>query len=204
MKKELDTGAVNIWENATPHYGADQHWYKNKFQGMSGCGPTTSALITMYLAAEFPSCSGLYKYTFPAKKDEFVLHMAEVREFVKPGAMGLTDAGYFASSTACFAQKRGVNLRYDILPNDMDNEAAYIYVKKALDEKLMPALLILRNPSVELDDFTWHWMAITGYDDEKSSVFISTYAKKYELVFSRVWVQYRPYRADVVIFHTAF
>jgi hypothetical protein len=74
-------------------------------------------------------------------------------------------------------------------------------IKKAIDEALMPALLILRNPSEELDDFTWHWMAVTGYDDVKGSVYVSTYAKEYELVFERVWVQYKPYQADIVILY---
>ena len=201
MKKTLDRNAITVWEGEKAHYGADQHWYKNRFEGMSGCGPTTAAMITMYLARVFPDCSGLYGYTFPAKKDEFALHMAEVREFVKPGAMGLTDAGYFASGTAAFARERGVGLGFCILPNGAGAAEAFGEVKKAVDEGLMPALLILRNPSVELDDFTWHWMAVTGYDGEKDTVFVSTYANEYEFGFSRVWVQYKPYHADVVIFY---
>jgi hypothetical protein len=201
MKKTIDLNAVNISENDKIYYGADQHWFKSKLHGLSGCGPTTAAQITMYLAAVYPSCSALYGYTLPATKDEFVSHMTEVREFVRPGAMGLTDAGYFASSTAEFAKCRGVDLTYDILPNDTDKEAAFAAVKKAIDDKLMPALLILRNPSIELDDFTWHWMAVTGYDEENGSVFVSTYAKEYEFIFSRVWIQYKPNHADIVILY---
>ena len=106
--------------------------------------------------------------------------------------MGLTDAGYFASSTAEFALRRGVELNYNIIPNEFGGGEAFETVKKAIDLKLLPALLILRNPSVELDDFTWHWMAVTGYDDEKKTIFVSTYAKEYEITFSRAWVQYRP------------
>lgn len=200
MKKTIDLSLINIWEDKAVYYGADQHWFKNKLHGMSGCGPTTSAMITMYMAAAFPSCSKLYGYGSPVQKSEFVSHMSEVREFVKPGAMGLTDAGYFASSTIDFAKDRGVSLQSAILSNDLESRDAFDKVKNATDDGLMPALLILRNPSVELDDFTWHWMAVTGYDEENDTIFVSTYAREYEIIFARAWVQYKPYHADVVIF----
>jgi hypothetical protein len=201
MKKTLDAGTIGIIENDIRHYGADQHWYKNKMHGMSGCGPTTAALITMYMAVAFPSCSALYGYSLPASKDEFISHMDSVRKFVRPGAMGLTDVKFFTSSTKEFAKAKGIELGCSILSRSSGYEQAFEEIKKAVDEALMPALLILRNPSKELDEFTWHWMAVTGYDNEKGSVLVSTYAKEYELIFKRVWVQYKPYRADVVILY---
>lgn len=198
MKKTLDLETISIIENEIKHYGADQHWYRNKLHSMSGCGPTTAALITMYLAVKFPECAGLYSYSLPAKKDEFISHMGSIREYVKPGAMGLTDSRFFASSTAKFAKTKGVKLDFYILSRQLSHTEAFAEVKRAIDEGMMPALLILRNPSEELDDFTWHWMAVTGYDDIKGSIYVSTYAKEYELIFERVWVQHKPYQADVV------
>ncbi len=199
MKRTLDADTVSIIENDIRHYGADQYWYKNKLHGISGCGPVTAALITMYMAAAFPSCAKLYALHLPAKKDEFISHMDSVRKFVKPSAMGLTDAGFFASSTKEFAKTKGVYLGSRVLPRAAAHNEAFEEIKKAIDEALMPALLILRNPSEELDEFTWHWMAVTGYDDLKESVLVSTYAREYELSFERAWVQYKPYQADVVI-----
>lgn len=201
MKKTLDIEAISIFEQDIRHYGPDQHWYKNKLHGLSGCGPTTAALITMYMAAVFPACSPLYRYGAPASKSDFIAHMDNIREFVKPGAMGLTDPHYFASSTEGFARSKGVVLNASVLPSGISCTEAFDEIKKAIDAGLMPALLILRNPSKELDDFTWHWMAVTGYDDDDVSVFISTYGKEFELGFERVWVQYKPYSADVVIFY---
>ena len=80
MKKTIDLSLINIWEDETAYYGADQHWFKSRLHGMSGCGPTTSAMITMYMAEAFPSCSKLYDYHFPVRKEEFVAHMAQVRD----------------------------------------------------------------------------------------------------------------------------
>lgn len=199
MKKTVDLEAISIIENDLRHYGADQHWFKNKLHSMSGCGPTTAALITMYMAVAFPQCAPLYAYAQPVRKDDFIAHMTNVREYVRPGAMGLTDSAYFASSTAQFAKGKGVNLASEILPRSLGYKEVFEAIKNAVDNKLMPALLILRNPSIELDDFTWHWMAVTGYDDEKQSIFVSTYSKEFELLFEHVWIQRKPYQADVVI-----
>lgn len=201
MKKTVDLEAISIIENDLRHYGADQHWFRNKLHGMSGCGPTTAALITMYMAVSFAPCAALYPYGQPVKKDDFITHMSEVREYVRPGAMGLTDASFFASSTREFAKSKGVELKSEILSRSLGHTEAFEAIKIAIDKKLMPALLILRNPSIELDDFTWHWMAVTGYDDEQGSIFVSTYSKEFELVFERVWIQRKPYQADLVILY---
>jgi hypothetical protein len=201
MIKTVDLEAISIIEDGLRHYGADQYWFKNKLHGMSGCGPTTAALITMYMAVTFQQCAALYPYGQPVKKDEFIHHMTEVREYVKPGAMGLTDPTFFAQSTVEFAKNKGVELRFEILSRSISHIEAFNRIKEAVDNRLLPALLILRNPVKELDDFTWHWMAVTGYDDGKESIFVSTYSKEYELRFESVWIQYKPYEADIVIFY---
>ncbi len=154
----------------------------------------------MYMAAVFPVCVPLYRYRLPACRSEFAAHMSEVREYVRPGFMGLTDAGYFVSSTSEFASSRGVALGSVLIQPESTADEAYGQIKKAIDKRYLPALLILKNPSPEIDDFTWHWMAITGYDDDGQSIYISTYAKEYSLEFSRVWIQDLPYHADVVYF----
>ena len=200
MKKTIDLDAICILDGNNEYYGADQHWFVNKLHGMSGCGPTTAALITMYMAAVFSSCGPLYRYGLPARRDEFTAHMDEVRKFVRPGTMGLTDAGYFASSTSEFAESRGVVITSVRLPLGLTADEAFEKIRKAIDQRYVPALLILKNPSPDIDDFTWHWMAVTGYDDTDGCIFVSSYAKEYGLNFNKVWIQEKPYHADLVYF----
>lgn len=202
MRKTIDTGAINIVDGSAVHYGADQHWFRKTMHAKSGCGPVTAALITMYMAAVFEeNCAALYAYGFPANKDDFVVHMADVREYVKPGFMGLTDENYFAKSTADYAKSKGVLIKSQKISKSLSVGVAWGFIKKVIDEKYMPALLILRNPSYELADFTWHWMAVTGYDDEKRTILISTYAKEYEIKFDQVWNQREPYKTACVYFY---
>jgi hypothetical protein len=35
--------------------------------------------------------------------------------------------------------------------------------ERTIGQGYMPALMILRNPHREIDDFTWHWIADDSY-----------------------------------------
>lgn len=201
MIKKLDAKLFHIYEGDTRHHGSNQYWFRKKLHGISGCGPATSALILSYMAQAFPGeCSTLYEHDKPVNKDDFIGFMQEVREFVKPGLSGLTDHDFFAKATVEFAKTKGVDLRRQNISTSLSRGIAFGFIRKAIEEGYMPALLILRNPEPELSDFTWHWMAITGYDDVKRTIFISTYGQEYELEFKKVWNQSRSYSANCVYF----
>lgn len=200
MIKKLDEKHFYISDGETKHYGSSQYWFKRKLHGLSGCAPATSALILSYMAQVFPKCTALYEHDKPVRKDDFVDFMQEVREYVKPGIKGLTDHKFFAKATLEFAKSRGVNLKRQNVSTSLNKGIAYGFVRKAIEEGYMPALLILRNPEKELRQFAWHWMAVTGYDDVKGTIFVSTYGKEYELDFEKVWNQSKPYRANCVYF----
>ena len=202
MRKTIDTGVLRIVDRDAVFFGADQNWFKKKMHAKSGCGPATAALISMYMASVFSeSCAPLYPYVFPAKKDDFVVHMAAVREYVKPGPFGLADEDRFAKNTVAFAKSKGVSIKSQKISKSLNTGIAWGFIKKVINEKYLPALLILKNPSKELSDFTWHWMAVTGYDEEKQTVVVSTYGKKYELPFEQIWMQQKPFKSVCVYFY---
>jgi hypothetical protein len=202
MIKKIDSKLISVNNNGVAVIAADQQWFRTLFHSISGCGPTTASVILMYMASVFPDqCRGAYPYELPAKKEDFVPFMEAVREYVKPGLHGLTDDGFFAEQTAAFAKKLGVPLAYNRVMSSLTVGVAYGYIKKAVDEGYLPALLILRNPARELDDFTWHWMVITGYDDEKRTVFIATNGSESELSFDLIWHQKNPYKSACVYFY---
>ncbi len=202
MIQTIDRQKVQIFDGDTAFFGADQQWFPKRWHSVSGCGPTTAALITMYMAQVFAeSCAPLYPYPFPADKADFTAHMSEVRKFVKPGLMGLKSTAAFASGTAAFAKDRGVEIVPQVVQSSLNMQNAFGFIQKALEQRYMPALLILKNPSRELRDFHWHWMAVTGCDTDKQSVLVSTYGKEFELPFELVWQQQKPYEAGCVYFY---
>ncbi len=187
-----------IMDDEKKHFGGDQHWYKAKWHSVSGCGPTVAATILAHLAEYKESCRALYKYNFPLQKEEFVRHMGEVREFVKPGINGLTSKTYFACEVKRFAESRGVNLKTDLVSKKIDADKAYERVKHSIDKGLPLALLILKNPEPEIEEFTWHWMVVIGYKEEKRQIVMTTWGKIFDLDFDKVWNQSGRYSSGLV------
>jgi hypothetical protein len=204
MEISLDTRLICITDGETEYFGSDQQWFASHWHRVSGCAPATAALIASYMAAAFPeSCSGLYRYVLPARKDDFSAHMAVVREFVTPGAMGLTDPKEFAADMLSFARSCGAHIFAQQISPKLSCGVAFGFFREALRRGYLPALLLLRNPSPELGDFTWHWMAVTGCDTEKRTLTISSCGERHEIAFDRAWVQKKPYRAAGVYFYPA-
>lgn len=202
MEITTDTKLIIISDGKNEYYGADQEWFSLRRHRLSGCGPATAAMITMYMAGAFPqTCEKLYGFALPAQKSGFTAHMAQVREFVKPGSMGLTDPKEFAGGVLAFAAHRGAAIAAQQISSTLSAGVAFGFFKQALLHGYMPALLLLRNPSPELEELTWHWMAVTGCDDEKRTLTISTYGKREQISFDHAWIQQKPYRAAGVYFY---
>ena len=175
-----------ILDEDQKHFGGDQHWYKAKWHSLSGCGPTVAATILAHIAENTPSCRTLYRYDFPLQKEDFVRHMEQVREYVKPGMKGLTSKTFFACETRRFAADRGVILKTHILNKSFSANEAYDRIKQSIDGGYPLALLILKNPAPELEEFTWHWMIIIGYK-ENMQIVMTTWGKIFDLDFEKVW-----------------
>ena len=204
MEISIDTRLIHIADGETAYFGADQEWFASKWHRMSGCGPQTAAQIALYMAAAFPdSCASLYRFGYPADKKDFAQHMAGVRKFVKPGPMGLTDPIEFANGLLAYAARYGADIIAQQISPKLSAGVAFGFFKQALLHGYLPALLLLRNPSPELDDFTWHWMTVTGCDEEKRTLTIATYGKRYEIPFDKAWNQQKPYYAAGVYFYPA-
>lgn len=199
MKRKIDSKLIEVYDESVCYLGGDQNWFNKKMHRVNGCGPATAALITQYMAAASPDkCAPLYPYTLPATKQEFVEHMRDVRIFVKPGILGLTDPNYFTKAICDFAQSRGVKLKSQNIFTSHSEGVAFGFIIRAINEGYMPALFILRTPSKTLKDFTRHWMVITGYNEEKRTVYVISNTKEYELSFRSVWNQQKPYRTNCV------
>jgi len=186
-----------ILDDDKKHFGGDQHWYKAKWHSVSGCGPTVAATILAHLAEHAPSCRALYKYDFPLQKKDFVKHMGEVREYVKPGVGGLTSKTYFACEIKRFAESRGVALETNLINKNLNSNEAFQKIKLSIDNGFPLALLILKNPAPELEEFTWHWMVVIGYK-ENMQIIMTTWGKIFDLDFDKVWNHTGKYSSGLV------
>ncbi|MEX1307157.1 MAG: C39 family peptidase [Eubacteriales bacterium] len=193
---------IKIKDGRSETLGANQYWFPQKFAALSGCGPTTAAEILAYLAKQYPTgMQGLPPESFGIlERKTFVQFMRAVREYVKPGVMGLTDIDFYTNQTINYAKSCGVALQGTQIDVRLDTKAAYQAVIETIDAGRPLALLVLTNPNPDIREYTWHWMTIIGYDKDKGSIIIATHGRPHALNFSHVWVNGGGHKAGMVHF----
>ena len=188
---------LSIYDSEVIHYGGDQRWFPRKIHQLSGCGPIAVANITAYLAQNFPDrFYKLYPYRGNINKNDFINHMVEVRKYVIPGIFGLTSVNQFAENALSFAKSKGVDLKPHILEEKVNMNEAIDFISNALLQKLPVAILILKHPVKELEEYTWHWMTITSLkinpENNKHYISVSTYGEHREIDLDLLWNNRRP------------
>jgi hypothetical protein len=197
-KASFDEIQLLIYDAENIHYGGNQYWFTNKMHQLSGCGPVAAANITSYLSQTFPDKFGnLYPYQGKFNKKDFVEHMIEIRKYVRPGMFGLTSAQQFSENVLSFTNTKGIILT----PHMLDERAAPMddairFIVQALYQKLPVAILVLKHPIKELEEYAWHWMTITHLSldpmDNKYYISVSTYGERRVIDLDLLWNHRRP------------
>lgn len=184
MKKELDF--IDIQGN----YGGDQHWYKEKFMRLAGCSSVCASEACAYLAGHFPHLRGLYPYD-PAHitKKEFIAFMTRIFSFFPPGITGMSNTGRFRRCFLNYVDFAGVGVKLSLMDGGESVRDAKKFVTDALDEGYPVLYLLLRHKDPALDDFTWHWFNLTGYETNGDSMTVdfATWGKKHKVDFDNLW-----------------
>lgn len=189
--------SLSIHDSEVIYYGGDQRWFPSKLHQLSGCGPIAAATITAYLSQNFPDkFYKLYPHKGNINKSDFIEHMVEIRKYVKPGMFGLTSVDQFSNNVLSFSKTKGVSLVPNILDEKVTMSEAINFISQALSQRLPVAILILKHPIKELNDYTWHWMTITRLyvnpNDNKHYISVSTYGERREIDLDLLWNNRRP------------
>lgn len=195
--EEID---VAIHDQTQVAYGANQYWYPKKANQMSGCGPVAAAMITAYLAKYFPD---KYErlYAYPTKhltKSDMIAHMVEIRKYVRPGMMGLISVATLEDHINQFTRSRGVHLNSRIQKAPVSETEAIAFIQAGLTLNVPVSLLVLTHPARSINEYTWHWMVITGLYAEATSkkwkLVVSSWGNRHVLDFSTLWNERNPSR----------
>ncbi|MGV8980715.1 hypothetical protein [Clostridium sp.] len=193
----LEEIQFNIADSEISYYGGSQNWFPKKFNKLSGCGPVAAANITAYLSQTFSAkYNTLYPYKGIVSKKDFILHMVEIRKYVKPGIFGLTSVDQFSDSVLAFSSDRGVSLTSHILADNASSiQDAINFIAQALTQKIPIAILVLKHRIKEFKEYAWHWMTITGLTlNSKNNIpyiSVSTYGERQEINLDLLWNQRR-------------
>ncbi len=167
-------------------FGGDQEWYTDVWQRRSGCGPTSAANLTAYLAHRDIRFRPLYHHgTFDRTEDwhpvhpishtQFISHMEDVFTYVTPGPMGLNHISMFTDGIRRFATSRHVPLHIEAFEvNGLRKRTRNAtdlthFIKKGLSLDCPLAFLALsRGRERRLQN--WHWVTITSVDIQSDRI----------------------------------
>ncbi|MDL2289357.1 hypothetical protein LJB83_01185 [Clostridia bacterium OttesenSCG-928-F22] len=155
-------------DNRRIYFGANQTWYKDRFQRLAGCGPTTCSNILWYLSNTQKGMKNLAPYDGKQQKG-FLSLMEEVWQYVTPGQMGVNNTDIFSDGAVRYAQKQGFLLHTQVLPVPLrlskrpSVEKMAQFVTQALQKDLPVAFLNLSNGQVKNLD-SWHWVTLVAFD----------------------------------------
>lgn len=171
MKKGL-TNPLYLQIQATDslHVGGSQEWYPEKWQRMSGCGPTAAANLIWYLARSQAGMQSLCDVG-DADRTHFLTLMEAMFTFVTPGKGGVNRADLFVKGVIGYGQVHGVALSAKVLEIPMMSRRRPTlaqmreFLLTALDGDKPVAFLNLSNGRLKNLE-GWHWVTIMGLDTE--------------------------------------
>lgn len=152
-------------ENTT-YYGGNQEWYEKSWNRDAGCGPTSAANLTAYLAASDERLKNLYPYG-SMEKTEFTKHMEEMFHYVTPGVMGVNHVSKFTDGLERYLKDRKVSLNAKVFKADKETKKSrkvrdiIDFVAEGLASDCPLAFLNL-SKGEEKSIQGWHWITITG------------------------------------------
>ncbi|NMA07293.1 MAG: hypothetical protein GX928_06240 [Ruminococcaceae bacterium] len=149
-------------------FGANQDWYKSIHQRLSGCGPTTAALIIRYLSlSRMPekfNCGSDF-----TSKEGFEKLMELVWGYVTPRWRGVYSSRIFVDGIENFGKDFGVKIECRVLEIPGDNyikpeyEKAEAFLTDSLSNDRPIAFLNLNNGEEKRLDL-WHWVVLYAYN----------------------------------------
>ena len=183
MRKELPHFSVG------QSYGGNQEWFPERWMRIGGCGAVTACDLCIYLA-KFKAMPALYPFDANNVSLEDYLAFGRImRAYLGPRFSGIHKTqtyidgfkGYLAAIGARPVLLRGVS-------GNEDEESAAALIREQIDRGFPVPYLMLLHRDKGLQDYTWHWFLLNGYDKESGfSVKAVTYGESRWLDLRRLW-----------------
>ena len=134
------------------------------------------------------------------EQEQYLKLMQTMYQYMKPGFMGYPLIGRFAKDFKRYAADRGIEFKSEQLFLPKSKEQALDFILPSLKEENPVAFLILRHPAYELREDNWHWVTITGFDEEKELLIWSNCGEREEIDWNMLFDTDKKYYVGMVKF----
>ena len=200
MRKELYCPNITK-EGRMIGYGGNQEWFSGDFQRLAGCGSVTGSNIAAIYAMSKDQYQILYRTEYErCEQKEYLKLMETMYEYMKPGFMGYPLIGRFAKDFKRYARDRGIIFESEQLFLPKTKQQALDFILPAIKEENPVAFLILKHPAYELREDNWHWVTITGFDEEKEILIWSNCGEREKISWNMLFDTEKKYYVGMVKF----
>lgn len=174
--------------DGTTAYGGSQDWFRNPWRKLSGCAAVSATNLAAYygigMVPDLPappsdaSGEGTSAKAEVFSRKYYLDHMtAMFRQHMTTGMMGFPDPDKYITEFTAYAKEHDVSVTAQKQYERASVEEAISFLRERLGFDTPVVILILNHKADELDDIRWHWMTITGYDEESGDIVVSNYGR---------------------------
>lgn len=193
MKQTLkNSKLLEVQAERSVYIGGSQEWYPERWQRISGCGPTAASNLIWYLTRSRAELTGLCDVG-SGNKISFVKIMSEMFTYITPGSFGVNTSMLFTTGALKYSKARGVTL----IPHVLEIPKLFIrrpameetreFILSALQSDCPVVFLNLSNGNQHRLD-GWHWVTIIALDCDRMSVCVSDQGHTLDIDFS-AWLK---------------
>lgn len=173
-------------------YGYNQEWYRDDWQRLSGCGPTTATQVISYVQFR----DGLLDSAASADGEAALERMEEVFQYVRPRfGGGLYKTQWFHEGLNDYCEKKELPYtvkRMGVYPFAVCRQPlqqVMNFIKQGLGSD-SPVAFLNRHRGHEQGLSTWHWVPIVKLMENNDDVRCVVYDEEIECIFSlKKWLQ---------------
>ena len=165
----------NVIDDEAHYYGGSQEWYAQKWHSDAGCAATAASnLAAFYHLGIQPLADTKQANTY--SKADFRKLMDLMFGYMTPHFLGFPNYRKFARRFVRFAKHQNCEVVAHLLGKWKSSAEAITFINDGLNSGNPVALLVLTHQDKQFDENTWHWMTITGMEDDK--VILSNYGHR--------------------------
>lgn len=171
-------------------YGANQSWFWDPLMRIGGCAAITACELSAYLSLQRPEYRNLYPYD-PGQisRMDFIRFGRHMKHFISPRPRGVYKLSFYEDGFLEYANHTGIKLSMELVSGEQSYEEAAAFLKRKIDAGIPVPYLLLKHTDKEMDDFTWHWFTMTGYEEQEDRLYaiFATYGKRHRLDLEKLW-----------------
>jgi hypothetical protein len=197
MKLELDYFYIG---NA---YGGEQAWFSDYWMRLGGCAAVTACDCSIYFSLFRQK--NLYPYDVNhVMREDYIRFSKKMKPYLRPRMSGIDRLDIYIDGFRKYLTDRNeAKLKMKEWEGGNQITDTKIVVKQQINEGFPIPCLILKHVNPDFQDYVWHWLLLTGYEEVGKSFMVKvvTYGSWRWLKLDELWDTGYERKGGLILFY---